>query len=57
MTEYTYMYIQGVSEIHELILTSQFMKLSSIPVCKLRKRSSNFFVPQFLPNESFCVIN
>jgi hypothetical protein len=42
--------MQGVSEIRVLILTSertrQFMK--SIP---------KFFAPQFLPNESFCVIN
>jgi hypothetical protein len=50
--------IQGVSEIRVLILTSgrtrQSMKLFSITFCKIRKI---FFALQFLPNESFCVIN
>jgi hypothetical protein len=53
--------IQGVSEIRVLILTSertrQFMKLFSITFCKIRKSIPRFFAPQFLPNESFCVIN
>jgi hypothetical protein len=53
--------IQGVSEIRVLILTSertrQFMKLFSVIFCKLRKSIPRFFAPQFLPNESFCVIN
>jgi hypothetical protein len=44
-----------------LILTSQrirqFIKLFSITFCKIRKSISRFFAPQFLPNESFCVIN
>jgi hypothetical protein len=48
--------IQGV-----LISTSertrQFMKLLSITFCKIRKTIPTFFVPQFLPNESFCVID
>jgi hypothetical protein len=52
--------IQGVSEIRVLILTSertrQFMKLFSITFCKIRKSIPRFFVPQFLPNELFCVI-
>jgi hypothetical protein len=56
-----YFYIQGVSEIRVLILTSertrQFMKLFSITFCKIRKSIPRFFAPQFLPNESFCVIN
>jgi hypothetical protein len=55
------MYIQGVSEIRVLILTSgrprQFMKLSSITSFKFRKSFPKFFAPLFLPNESFCVIN
>jgi hypothetical protein len=54
-------FIQGVSEIRVLILTSertrQFMKLFSITFCKIRKSIPRFFAPQFLPNESFCVIN
>jgi predicted transglutaminase-like protease len=53
--------IQGVSEIHVLILTSgrtrQFMKLFSITFCKIRKSIARVFAPQFLPNESFCMIN
>jgi hypothetical protein len=53
--------IQGVSEIRVLILTSertrQFMKLFSITFCKIRKSIPRFFAPQFLPNESCCVIN
>jgi hypothetical protein len=53
--------IQGVSEIRVLILTNertrQFIKLFSITFCKIRKSIPRFFVPQFLPNESFCVIN
>jgi hypothetical protein len=53
--------IQGVSEIRVLILTGertrQFMKLFSITFCKIRKSIPRFFAPQFLPNESFCVIN
>jgi hypothetical protein len=53
--------IQSVSEIRVLILTSerthQFMKLFSITFCKIRKSSPRFFAPQFLPNESFCMIN
>jgi hypothetical protein len=53
--------IQGVSEIRVLILTSertrQFMKLFSITFCKIRKSIPRFFAPQFLPNESFCVLN
>jgi hypothetical protein len=53
--------IQSVSEIRVLILTSertrQFMKLFSITFCKIRKSIPRFFAPQFLPNESFCVIN
>jgi hypothetical protein len=52
--------IQGVSEIRELISTSertrQFMRLFSITFCKIRKSIPKFFAPQFLPNESFCVI-
>jgi hypothetical protein len=56
-----YNYIQGVAEIRVLILTSertrQFMKLFSIAFCKIRKSIPRFFAPQFLPNESFCVIN
>jgi hypothetical protein len=52
-------YIQGVSEIRVLILTSgrtrQFIKLFNITFCKIR--FPRFFAPQFLPNESFCVIN
>jgi hypothetical protein len=52
---------QGVSEIRVLILTSertrQFIKLFSITFCKIRKSIPRFFAPQFLPNESFCVIN
>jgi hypothetical protein len=55
------MLIQGVSEIRVLILTSegtrQIMKLFSITFCKIRKSIPRFFAPQFLPNESFCVIN
>jgi hypothetical protein len=51
------LYIQGVSEIRVLILTNertrQFMKLFSITFCKIPR----FFAPQFLPNESFYVIN
>jgi hypothetical protein len=54
-------FIQGVSETRVLILTSertrQFMKLFSITFCKIRKSIPRFFAPQFLPNESFCVIN
>jgi hypothetical protein len=54
-------YIQGVSEIRVLIATSertrQLMKLFSITFCKIRKSIPRFFAPQFLPNESFCVIN
>jgi hypothetical protein len=54
-------HIQGVSEIRVLILynerTRQFMKLFSITFCKIRKSIPRFFAPQFLPNESFCVIN
>jgi hypothetical protein len=50
-----------VSEMRVLVLTSggarQFMKLFSITFCKIRKTIQRFFVPQFLPNESFCVIN
>jgi hypothetical protein len=53
--------VYRVSEIRVLILTSertrQFMKLFSITFCKIRKSILRFFVPQFLPNESFCVIN
>jgi hypothetical protein len=53
--------IQGVSEIRVLILTSertrQFMNLFSITFCKIRKSIPRLFAPQFLPNESFCVIN
>jgi hypothetical protein len=53
--------IQGVSEKRVLILTSErtrhFMKLFSITFCKIRKSIPRFFAPQFLPNESFCVIN
>jgi hypothetical protein len=53
--------IQGVFEIRVLILTigrtRQFMKLFSITFCKIRKHFPRFFDPQFLPNESFCVIN
>jgi hypothetical protein len=54
-------HIQAVSQIRVLILTSgrtrQFMKLFSITFCKIRKSIARFFAPQFLPNESFCVIN
>jgi hypothetical protein len=53
--------MQGVSKIRVLILTSegarQFMKLFSITFCKIRKNIPRFFAPQFLPNESLCVIN
>jgi hypothetical protein len=53
--------LQDVSELRVLILTSertrQFMKLFSIAFCKIRKSIPIFFAPQFLPNESFCVIN
>jgi hypothetical protein len=55
------MYIQGVSEIRMLILTSericQFMKLFSITFCKIRESIPTFFASQFLLNESFCVLN
>jgi hypothetical protein len=48
-------FIQGVSEIRVLILTSertrQFMKLFSITFCKIRKSIPKFFAPQFVPNE------
>jgi hypothetical protein len=58
---YIGVHIQGVSEIRVLILTSertrQFMKLFSITFCTIRKSIPRFFAPQFLPNESFCVIN
>jgi hypothetical protein len=51
--------IHDVSVIHVLILTSgrtrQFIKLFNITFCKIR--FPRFFAPQFLPNESFCVIN
>jgi hypothetical protein len=44
-------FIQGVSEIRVLILTSertrQFMKLFSITFCKIRKSIPRFFAPQF----------
>jgi hypothetical protein len=54
-------YIQGVSEIRVLILirgrTGQFMKPFSISFCKIHKSFPRFFAPQFLRNESFCVIN
>jgi hypothetical protein len=54
-------YIQGVSEILVLILTSgkthQFMKLFSITFCIIRKSFPRFVAPQLLPNASFCVIN
>jgi hypothetical protein len=47
--------------IRVLILTSertrQFMKIFSITFCKIRKSIPTFFAPQFLPNESFSVIN
>jgi hypothetical protein len=53
--------IRGVSEVRVLILTSertrQFMKLFSITFCKIRKSIPKIFAPQFLPIESFCVIN
>jgi hypothetical protein len=53
--------IQGVSGIRVLILTGegarQFMELFSMTFCKIRKSIPKFFAPQFLPNESFCVIN
>jgi hypothetical protein len=53
--------IQGASEIRVLILISgrirQFMKIFSITFCKIRKSFPRFFAPQFLPIESFCVIN
>jgi hypothetical protein len=56
-----YYRLQSVSEMRVLILTSegalQFMKLFSITFCKIRKSIPRFFAPQFLPNESFCVIN
>jgi hypothetical protein len=59
--EYTpQLHIQGVSEIHVLILTSgrtrQFMNILFIIFCKIRKSFLRFFAPQFLPN-FFCVIN
>jgi hypothetical protein len=38
-------------------ITRQFMKLFSITFCKIRKSIPRFFAPQFLPNESFCLIN
>jgi hypothetical protein len=51
----------GVSEIRVLILTSerrrQFMKLFFVTFCKIHKNFPKIFAPQFLPNESFCVIN
>jgi hypothetical protein len=53
-------YVQGVSEIRVFILTGgrtrKFMKLFSITFCKICNSFPRFF-PQFLPNESFCVIN
>jgi hypothetical protein len=53
--------LQGVSELRVLILTSertrQSMKLFSTTFCKVRKTIPKFFAPQFLPNESCCVIN
>jgi hypothetical protein len=53
-------YVQGVSEIRVFILTGgrtrQFMKLLSITFCQICK-SFQDFSPQFLPNESYCVIN
>jgi hypothetical protein len=53
--------IQGVSEIRVLLLNSgrtrQIMKIFSITFCKIRKSFPRFFVPQFLPTGSFCVIN
>jgi hypothetical protein len=53
--------IQGVSEIRVLILTTErtreFMKLFCITFCKIRKSIARIFAPQFLPNESICVIN
>jgi hypothetical protein len=36
--------------------TREFMKFFSITFCKIRKSIPNFFAPQFLPNESCCVI-
>jgi hypothetical protein len=45
------LFIQGVSEIRMLILTSgrtrQFIKLSSITFCKIRKSFPRFLAPQF----------
>jgi hypothetical protein len=53
--------IRDVSEIRVLILTSgrtrQFIKLFSITFCKIPKSFPRFFAPQFLPNETFYVIN
>jgi hypothetical protein len=53
--------IQGVSEMRVLVLTGggarQLLKLFFITFCKIRKSIPRFFDPQFLPNESFCVIN
>jgi hypothetical protein len=58
---YNYTYIQGVSEIRVLILTSgrtrQFMKLFFLTFCKIRKSFPRCFAPLFLPNESFFAIN
>jgi hypothetical protein len=55
------LYIQGVSEIRVLILTSgrtrQFMKLFLLTFCKIRKSFPRCFAPLFLPNESFFAIN
>jgi hypothetical protein len=54
-------FVINVSEIRVLILTSertrQFINLFSVTFCTIHKNIPRFFAPQFLPNESFCVIN
>jgi hypothetical protein len=49
--------IQGVSEIHVLILTSertsQIMKLFSVTFCKIRKSFPRFFAPNFYQTSRF----
>jgi hypothetical protein len=37
--------------------TRQFMKLFSVTFSKIRKSFPRFFAPQFLPKDSYCVIN
>jgi hypothetical protein len=54
-------FVINVSEIRVLILTSERTRQSinpfSVTFCTIHKNIPRFFAPQFLPNESFCVIN